>query len=44
VLTVRERLCAHISRHPGGRCVSFAAIADHFIRRFPRSAAARPAP
>ena len=42
VLTMHERLFAHISKHPGVRFVTFEAIADDFLKRYPRNKPARP--
>ena len=39
---MHERLFAHMSQHPGVRFVTFEEIADDFVRRYPRSDAARP--
>jgi peptidoglycan/xylan/chitin deacetylase (PgdA/CDA1 family) len=42
VLLMHERLFAHMSRHPGVRFTTFEAIADDFLKRYPRSKPARP--
>ena len=42
VLTMHERLFAHISKHPGVRFVTFEEIADDFLKRYPRTKPARP--
>ena len=37
VLTMHERLFAHIAKHPGVTFTTFEAIADDFARRYPRN-------
>ncbi len=42
VLMMHERLFAHIIRHPGVKFTTFEAIADDFVKRYPRGQPARP--
>ncbi len=42
VLLMLERFIAHVASHPGVRWVTFADTADDFVRRYPRTATARP--
>jgi peptidoglycan/xylan/chitin deacetylase (PgdA/CDA1 family) len=42
VLLMLERVIAHIRAHEGSRFLTFAEVADDFLRRYPRAGSARP--